>query len=69
MFPMSTDPIYMLVIAQQHQESLRRSAEQGQSRSPRTKARARRLSTLLAAARPSWHLPSVLHHAGHSRPA
>lgn len=69
MFPMSTDPIYMLVIAQQHQESLRRTAEQAPSRSPRTKRHSRRLSTLAASVRPSWHLPRVLHHAGHSRTA
>jgi len=68
MFPMSTDPVYMLLIAQQRQESLRRAAEQAPSRSPRTKRHSRRLSTL-AAVRPSWHLPRVLHHAGHSRPA
>jgi hypothetical protein len=69
MFPMSSDPIYMLVIAKQHQESLRRPAEQARSRSPRTERHSRRLSTLAAAVRPSWHLPRVLHHAGHSRPA
>ena len=69
MFPMSSDPIYMLVIAKQHQESLRRPAEQARSRSPRTERHSRRLSTLAAAVRPSWHLPRVLHHDGHSRPA
>lgn len=69
MFPYSADPMFMLVIAQQHQESLRRAAEQGPSRSARTESHPRRLSTLVAAVRPSWHLPHVLHHAGHSRPA
>ena len=69
MFPYSADPMFMLMIAQQHQESLRRAAEQGRSRSARTESHPRRLSTLMAAVRPSWHLPQVLHHAGHSRPA
>lgn len=70
MFPYSADPTFMLVIAQQHQESLRRAAEQAQFRSARTESHPRRrLSTLVAAVRPSWHLPQVLHHAGHSRPA
>ena len=69
MIPMSTDPVYMLLIAQQRQESLRRAAEQAPSRSPWTERHSRRFSTLAAAVRPSWHLPRVLHHAGHSRPA
>lgn len=69
MFPYSADPMFMLVIAQQHQEGLRRAAEQEPSRSARPESRPRRLSTLVAAVRPSWHLPQVLHHAGHSRPA
>ena len=69
MFPFSADPTFMLIIAQQHQEAMRRAAEQGPSRSARTESHFRRLSTLVAAVRPSWHLPHVLHHAGHSRPA
>ena len=69
MFPLSADPTFMLIIAQQHQEAVRRAAEQGPSRSARTESHPRRLSSLVAAVRPSWHLPHVLHHAGHSRPA
>jgi hypothetical protein len=69
MFPYSADPMFMLVIAQQHQEGLRRAAEQGPSRTARPESHPRRLSTLVAGVRPAWHLPHVLHHAGHSRPA
>ena len=69
MFPFSADPMSMLVIAQQHQEGVRRAVEQGPSRSARTESRPRRLSTLVAGVRPSWHFPHVLRHAGHSRPA
>ena len=69
MFPFSADPMFMLVIAQQHQESLRRAAEQAPALSTRAESHPRRLSTLAAAVRPSWHLPHVLHHAGHSHPA
>lgn len=69
MFPYSADPMVMLVIAQQHQESLRRAAEQEPSRSARPESHPRRLSILVAAVRPSLRLPQVLHHAGHSRTA
>jgi hypothetical protein len=66
---LSSDPTYMLVIARQHQEALRRAAEQGRSPIARTERRPGRLSTLVSGVRPSWHLPRVLHHVGHSRPA